>query len=146
MESHKRCGGGETPGNLPGSLAGIRAMDVTQLAQTEAVTSRRVHVTVHRHDRAAGGHLEHLAHLNVHFKIGDGAPELGSCPNQNTERRRGELKSNSALGNQRRGLRRAKTTQTTNKTTTKTIESTKTLDEKSSLKSSQRLQMSLKGS
>ncbi|TNN36833.1 hypothetical protein EYF80_052999 [Liparis tanakae] len=49
------------------------------LSEAEAVASRRVHVAVHGYDRAAGGHLEHLAHLDVHFKVGDGAPELGSC-------------------------------------------------------------------
>lgn len=57
--------------HIPGSLTGICAMDVTQLAETEAIASRRVNVAIYRHHRAAGGHLEHLTHLDVHFKVGD---------------------------------------------------------------------------
>lgn len=71
--------------NSPGSLTGICAMDVTQLAEAEAITSRRVNITIHCHYRAAGGHLEHLTHLNVHFKVGDRAPELWSCNDKHTE-------------------------------------------------------------
>jgi len=66
-------------GHTPRSLTCVCAVDVTQLSEAEAVASRRVDVAVHGYDRAAGGHLEHLAHLDVHFKVGDGAPELGSC-------------------------------------------------------------------
>lgn len=65
--------------DAPGSLAGIRAVDVTQLTQAEAIAPRWVHVPVHGHHGAAGRHLEHLPHLNVHFKVGDRAPELRSC-------------------------------------------------------------------
>lgn len=65
--------------DTPGSLAGVRAVDITQLTQAEAIASRRVHVPVHSHHGAAGRHLKHLSHLNVHFKVGDRAPELRSC-------------------------------------------------------------------
>lgn len=68
----------------PGSLTGICAVDVTQLAEAEAITSRWVDITIHSHYRTAGGHLEHLPHLNVHFKVGDRAPKLWSC-NENSK-------------------------------------------------------------
>lgn len=70
--------------HTPGSLTGICAVDVTQLAEAEAITSRWVDITIHSHYRTAGGHLEHLPHLNVHFKVGDRAPKLWSC-NENSK-------------------------------------------------------------
>lgn len=62
--------------HTPGSLTCICAVDVTQLTKAEAVTSWWVNVTIHGHDRAAGGDFKHLPHLNVHFKVRDRAPKL----------------------------------------------------------------------
>jgi len=64
----------ERVGGLPGSLDGLGPVHVAQLAQAEAVPAGRVHVSVHRHRGAGGRHLERLAHLHVHLKVGDGAP------------------------------------------------------------------------
>lgn len=63
----------------PCSLTGVCAVDVTQLAEAEAIASWWVNITIHSHYRAAGGHLKHLTHLHVHFKVGDRAPKLWSC-------------------------------------------------------------------
>lgn len=63
----------------PGSLDVLRPVHVAQLAQAEPIPSRRIHVTVHRHDGTRGLDLERLADLDVHLKIGDGAPVLRSC-------------------------------------------------------------------
>lgn len=65
--------------HIPGSLTGICAVDVTQLAKAEAIPSRWVNITIHGYNRAAGGHLEHFPYLNIHFKVGDRAPKLWSC-------------------------------------------------------------------
>lgn len=62
----------------PGSLDVLRPVHVAQLAQAEAIPSRRIHVTVHRHDRTRGLDLERLANLDVHLKVRDGAPVLRS--------------------------------------------------------------------
>lgn len=67
------------PWRTPGPLDVLRPVHVAQLAQAEAVPSRRVHVTVHRHGGTRGLDLERLANLDVHLKVGDGAPVLRSC-------------------------------------------------------------------
>lgn len=54
-------------------------MDIAQLSQTEPVSSGRVHVAVHGHQRTAGLDLEHLTNLDVQLKVGDRAPELRTC-------------------------------------------------------------------
>lgn len=64
------------PRHTPGSLDVLRPVHVTQLAQAEAVPSRRVHVAIHRHGGTRGLDLERLANLDVHLKVGDGAPVL----------------------------------------------------------------------
>lgn len=64
------------PDVQPGPLAGVGAVYVGELPQAEAVPPRGVHITIHDHQRAAGGHLEDLPHLHVHLEVGDGAPEF----------------------------------------------------------------------
>lgn len=61
-------------------------MDIAQLAQAEAVATRRVHVAVHCHDGARRGHLEGLTDLHVHLEVGDGAPVLRGCRAKSTVR------------------------------------------------------------
>lgn len=53
-------------------------MYVAQLAQTEPVSPRGIHVSIHCHDGARGGHFKGLPDLNVHLEVGDGAPVVGS--------------------------------------------------------------------
>ena len=60
----------------PGPLAGLGAVDVGQLAQTESVKRGGVSVAVNGDCGAAVGDLEGLANLLVQLKVGDGAPEL----------------------------------------------------------------------
>lgn len=63
----------------PGPLDVLCSVDVAQLAQAEAVAAGRVHVAVHGHDGTRRWHLEGLADLHVHLKVGDGAPVLWGC-------------------------------------------------------------------
>ena len=67
---------------LPGSLDGLGPVDVAELAQAEAIPTGGVHIAVHRHDGAGGGHLERLPHLHVHLKVGDGAPVVRGWGNE----------------------------------------------------------------
>jgi len=64
--------------SLPRSLDSLSAMYVAELAQAEPVSSWGVHIAVHSHGGAGGGHLECLPDLNVHLKVGDGAPVVRS--------------------------------------------------------------------
>lgn len=63
---------------LPRSLDGLCPVHVGQLAQAEAVASRRIHVAIHGDNGAAGRDLEGLPDLHVHLKVGNGAPVLWS--------------------------------------------------------------------
>ncbi len=63
---------------IPGSLDGLCAMYVTQLAETEAISTWRVNITVHRYDGTVRQHLKRLAHLNVHLKVCNRAPVIWS--------------------------------------------------------------------
>lgn len=69
-------------GNIPGPLYVLCSVDIAQLTQAEAIPSRRVHVAVHRHDRARRRHLEGLPDLDIHLKVGNGAPVLWSWTDQ----------------------------------------------------------------
>lgn len=62
----------------PRSLDGLGAMDVAELPQAEAVPSRGVDIAVYGHDGAGGGNLKRLPDLDVHLKVGDGAPVVRS--------------------------------------------------------------------
>ena len=61
---------------LPGSLAGISAVNVGQLAETEAVDAGRVSVAVHCDCFHRVRDLERLPYLLVQLKVGLRAPEL----------------------------------------------------------------------
>lgn len=80
---------------VPRPLDGLRSVDVAELAEAEAISSGRVHVSVHGHDGTGGGNFKGLAHLNVHLEISDGAPVLRSCPRsadrKTSERHRNEI-------------------------------------------------------
>lgn len=65
--------------HIPGALAGVCAVHVTELTQAEAVASWGVHIPVNRHHRTAGQHFKHLPHLHIHLEVWDGAPKLGTC-------------------------------------------------------------------
>ena len=76
-----RGGRGESS---PCSLNGFGAMDIGQLPQTEAVASRRIHVTVHGDHGTTGRDLKGLPDLNVHLEIGDGTPIFRGWKKKNT--------------------------------------------------------------
>lgn len=71
-------------GSSPGPLDVLCSVDVAKLAQAETVTARRVHVAVHSDNGTRRWHLEGLANLNVHLKVGDGAPVLWGCGTKST--------------------------------------------------------------
>lgn len=76
----------------PGPLNVLCSVDVAQLAQAKAVAAGRVHVAVHGHDGARRRHLEGLADLHVHLKVGDGAPVLRGCGAKSTVKLAAESK------------------------------------------------------
>ena len=61
---------------LPGFVTGLCAVNIRQLAQTEAVQTGGVRVAVHCDPGVAVGHLKGLPHLLVQLKVSNGATEL----------------------------------------------------------------------
>lgn len=64
--------------HVPCSFNSLSAMYITELAQTEPVSPRWVHIAIHSHDGARRGHLKCLPNLNVHLKISNGTPVVRS--------------------------------------------------------------------
>lgn len=64
---------------LPRPFDGLRSVDVAELAEAEAISSRWVHIAVDSHDRTGGGNFKGLSDLNVHLEISNGAPVFRSC-------------------------------------------------------------------
>lgn len=69
-------------------------MNVTQLAQTEPVSSGGVHIAIHCHNGTRRGHFEHLTDLNVHLKVGNGTPVVRGCK----RRTKSDVTSEAAAG------------------------------------------------
>lgn len=64
--------------SIPCSLNGFCPVDIGELTQAKAISSRRVYITINSNNRTAWRNLKRLSYLNIHFKVSNGTPILRS--------------------------------------------------------------------
>lgn len=70
--------------NSPSTLTLLSTVNIAKSSQTEAVSSRRINISINRDVRLTRWNLKCLAHLCVEFKVRNRAPILGSWLSRET--------------------------------------------------------------
>ena len=67
---------------IPCSLNGFCPVDIGELTQAKAISSRWVYISVDSNNRTAWRNLKCLSYLNIHLKVSNGTPILRSYRRQ----------------------------------------------------------------